>query len=113
MRPVFLAASPAGLLHFQALSSIWCGFKGWTKDQQRGVYQPFILIMQLLALAMICFVQSGHPQPDHIGISTISYVPAALLGTWCGLAIFRQLTEVQFTRCVNLLSIVSSLGLVM
>jgi hypothetical protein len=30
-----------------------------TKDQQRGVYQPFILIMQVLALVLIFFAQSA------------------------------------------------------
>jgi uncharacterized membrane protein YfcA len=39
-------------------------------------------------------------------------VPAALLGTWCGIAIFRRLTEIQFTRLVNLLLVVSGVGLI-
>ena len=33
--------------------TIWCGFKGWPKEHQRGVYQPFILIVQLAAIVLM------------------------------------------------------------
>jgi uncharacterized membrane protein YfcA len=109
----FLGGVTGGFAAFPgAFVTIWCGLKGWTKERQRGVYQPFILIMQLLALTLISFIQSSYTQAEEIfGISTISYVPGALLGTWCGIAIFRRLTDIQFARAVNLLLIVSGLGL--
>jgi hypothetical protein len=40
-------------------------------------------------------------------------VPGALLGTWCGIAIFRRLTDLQFPRFVNLMLIVSGVGLLL
>ena len=33
--------------------TVVCGLKGWDKSRQRGLYQPFILIMQILALLLI------------------------------------------------------------
>jgi uncharacterized protein with PQ loop repeat len=36
---------------------------------------------------------------------------AAPFGTWCGISIFRRLTDVQFSRWVNLLLVVSGIGL--
>ena len=108
----FLGGVTGGFAAFPgAFVTIWCGFKGWTKDRQRGVYQPFILIMQILALALISIARSSHTYAGGIDLSTISYVPGALLGTWCGIAIFRRLTDVQFARVVNSLLIVSGLGL--
>ena len=108
----FFGGVTGGLVAFPgAFVTIWCGLKGWTKDRQRGVYQPFILVMQVLALALISFVQSSHS--DRIDLSTIIYVPGALLGTWCGIAIFRRLTDSQFARAVNLLLIASGLGLLL
>jgi uncharacterized protein len=94
-----------------AFVTIWCGLKGWSKDRQRGVYQPFILIMQVLALALIVFVHRSTPRASGIHLAMLGYVPVALLGTWCGIAVFRRLTDVQFTRVVNLLLIVSGAGL--
>jgi uncharacterized membrane protein YfcA len=109
----FLGGITGGFAAFPgAFVTIWCGLKGLPKDQQRGVYQPFILIMQVLALAALFFVQSAHRSAQQIDPSTIAYIPAALLGTWCGIAIFRRLTDVQFAWSVNLLLVVSGLGLV-
>jgi uncharacterized membrane protein YfcA len=42
---------------------------------------------------------------------TLAYVPAALFGTWCGISIFRRLTDAQFSRWVNVLLVVSGIGL--
>jgi uncharacterized protein len=94
-----------------AFVTIWCGLKGWDKDRQRGVYQPFILIMQVLALVLIALVGRSNPQVSGIDLAMLAYVPGALLGTWCGIAIFRRLTDLQFARAVNLLLIVSGAGL--
>jgi uncharacterized protein len=109
----FLGGITGGFAAFPgAFVTIWCGFKGLPKDQQRGVYQPFILIMQILALGVLFFVQSTNRGPGQIDPLMVTYIPAALLGTWCGIAIFRRLTEVQFAWSVNLLLVVSGLGLV-
>jgi uncharacterized membrane protein YfcA len=109
----FLGGVTGGFAGFPgAFVTIWCGLKGWSKDRQRGVYQPFILIMQVLALALLVIMQSSHARALEMDVTTLSYVPAALLGTWCGIAIFRRLTEIQFTRLVNLLLVVSGAGLI-
>jgi uncharacterized membrane protein YfcA len=109
----FLGGITGGFAGFPgAFVTIWCGFKGWTNNQQRGVYQPFILIMQILALTLILMFNPANSLGNKIDLATLSYIPAAVLGTWCGIAIFRRLTEVQFARSVNLLLIVSGLGLI-
>jgi uncharacterized membrane protein YfcA len=93
-----------------ALVTIWCGVKGWDKRRQRGVYQPFILIMQIATLCAIHLMRShGSVELDPVAWA---YVPAALLGTWCGLALFAQLSDRQFAIAVNLLLIVSGIGLI-
>ena len=110
----FLGGITGGFAAFPgAFVTIWCGLKGWNKDQQRGVYQPFILIMQVLALALISFVQLSPAHTGGIAVSTLYYVPGALFGTWCGIAIFRRLSDLQFARTVNLLLVVSGLGLML
>lgn len=93
-----------------AFVTIWCGMKGWDKARQRGVYQPFILIMQVLALVMIQCVTPAMAGPG-LGAAAWTFIPAALLGTCCGLAIFKCLTDTQFARAVNLLLMASGFGL--
>jgi uncharacterized protein len=97
-----------------AFVTIWCGLKGWDKNRQRGVYQPFILIMQVLGLAAISLAAAAGPHHGlhSIGWGALSYVPAALLGTWCGLGWYRRLSDAQFSRVVNFLLIASGTALV-
>jgi hypothetical protein len=69
--------------------------------------------MQVLALALITVVRSSRVNGAGIEFSTLCYVPGALLGTWCGLAIFRRLTDRQFAGWVNVLLIASGAGLLL
>jgi uncharacterized membrane protein YfcA len=95
-----------------AFLTLWCALKGWSKDRQRGVYQPYILIMQILTLALLSCVSAGR---DPLGTAAIwhvlIYVPAALLGTWCGLGWYSRLSDGQFRAAVNLLLIGSGAAL--
>lgn len=90
--------------------TIWCGLKGWSKERQRGLYQPFILIMQLAGIAVV----AGLARTDHAGaafdVRGVVYLPAMLMGASCGMACFRWLSDRQFTRAVNLMLIASGLS---
>ena len=39
------------------LATIWCGLRGWTKDQQRATYQSYNLI--ILSLAVAAYASQG------------------------------------------------------
>jgi uncharacterized protein len=96
-----------GLAGFpSALVTIWCGMQGWDKVRQRSVIQPFILGMQVLTLAAL-YVTGSTGHSVTIDLSAWIYLPAALFGAMCGLAIFRRLNDGQFALAANLLLIVS------
>jgi uncharacterized membrane protein YfcA len=107
----FLGGITGGAAAFPgAFVTIWCSFKGWTKERQRGVYQPFILIVQLLAIAVMAGASQAslaHPSFNFCGIF---YLPAMLLGSSCGLACFKWLNDRQFALAVNALLIVSGVS---
>jgi uncharacterized membrane protein YfcA len=105
----FLGGITGGVLGFPGASvTIWCGTKGWDKNRQRAVFQPFILIMQVAALVLISVARSGH------GVAydpfSLVYIPAGLLGTAVGLACYQKLSDSQFSRVVNTLLIASGIG---
>ncbi len=100
------AASPGAAL------SIWLTLQGWDKLRRRAVYQPFILVMQCVAL-MSMQALAPQIQPYASMTGTLLYLPASLLGTWYGLSIFAALNDSQFTLAINLLLIVSGLALVL
>jgi hypothetical protein len=93
-----------------AVPTIWCGLRGWSKDEQRGVYQPFIVVMQVLALAWIGGT-IGVGQGT-IGLFAIC-LPAMALGAWLGLRAYARVDDAQFRRIVLWLLMGSGLLLVL
>ena len=87
--------------------TIWCSMRGWDKERQRAVYQPFILAMQFVTVA--CLLASAPPHADVLRHA--SFVPFALLGAIVGFEVYRRMTTRQFHSAVSLLLIVSGAGL--
>jgi uncharacterized protein len=51
---------------------IWCGFKGWPKEKQRALNQPFTLIVQLAAIAIMALpgvMPPSRPTFDFAGVA--------------------------------------------
>ena len=109
----FLGGITGGLAGFPgAFVTIWCGLKGWDKARQRGVYQPFILSMQPVTLITIQLMRPASSVQAQLDWKVFAFVPAALLGAWFGLRIFKRLSDRQFELVVNALLIASGIGLV-
>ena len=106
----FLGGVTGGAAGFPgAFVTIWCGFKGWNKERQRAMFQPFILIMQVAALTAISLVRhsSGKVGFDR---AILLCIPASLLGTTVGMTLYQRLSDNHFARVVNLLMIVSGIS---
>jgi uncharacterized membrane protein YfcA len=110
----FLGGISGGLAGFPgAFVTVWCGLKGWDKARQRAVYQPFILGMQPVTLLAIHLMRPSSSTQPQLDWQTFAFVPAALLGAWFGLRIFKRLSDRQFEVVVNALLIVSGIGLIL
>jgi uncharacterized membrane protein YfcA len=108
----FVGGLTGGLAAFPgAAVTIWCDLKGWDKARQRGVYQPFILLMQPVTLIAIHLMRPT-ASTAAMDWKVLVFIPAALLGTWFGLYIFKRLSDRQFELAVCALLIVSGIGLV-
>ena len=100
-----LAGGLAGLSG--SFVAIWCSMRGWSKDTQRAVYQPFILVMQVWTLVCLRWVADTHSSL----LEEFRFVPFALLAGIAGFAIYERLTHAQFRAVVSALLMVSGLGL--
>jgi uncharacterized membrane protein YfcA len=110
----FLGGITGGLAGFPGcFVTIWCGLKGWDKARQRGVYQPFILLMQPVTLLAIHLMREPSQSSAQLDWKVYVFIPAALLGAWFGLGIFKRLSDRQFELVVNALLIASGIGLVL
>ena len=110
----FLGGVTGGLAGFPgAFVTIWCGLKGWDKARQRGVFQPFILSMQPVSLVFIYLMRPSSLSATQLDVKTFAFIPAALLGAWFGLRIFKRMSDSQFQMAVYALLIVSGIGLIL
>lgn len=110
----FLGGITGGLAGFPGcFVTIWCGLKGWDKARQRGVYQPFILLMQPVTLLAIYLMRGPSQISAQLDWKVYVFIPAAMLGAWFGLGIFKRLSDRQFELVVNVLLIASGFGLVL
>ena len=87
--------------------AIWCSMRGWDKHAQRAVYQPFILVMQIVTI--VCLRLQAHT--SFHGFAGFGLVPFALLGGIGGFAIYQRLSNTQFRAAVSALLVLSGLGL--
>jgi uncharacterized membrane protein YfcA len=110
----FLGGITGGAAGFPgAFVTIWCGMKGWSKVRQRAVFQPFILIMQIAALLAIGVARQSVAGGHGFDLVDLLFIPASLMGTSLGLALYARLTDRQFGRAVNVLLVVSGISYVM
>jgi uncharacterized membrane protein YfcA len=98
-----VTASPAFFV------TIRCGSKGLDKTRQRGIYQPYILIMQIATLAALLLV-GGSALPKSLDL--LQYVPPALAGAYVGVKLFERLNDRQFFAVVAGFLIFSGCGLI-
>ena len=92
--------------------TIWCSMRGWDKVAQRAVYQPYILIMQIVALVGLVAVSQQTQQAAFDPVLLLYAIPG-LAGAVIGMRIFQSLTNLQFQHAVNLALVVSGIALVM
>ena len=92
-----LAAMPG------AYVAIRCARRDWSKVEQRAVYQPYILVMQLAAIAALFLLQ---PRAS-FDPALFGYAVPGMAGAVVGLRIFHALDEAQFQRVLNLALVVS------
>jgi uncharacterized membrane protein YfcA len=92
-----------------ALPAIWCDIHGLPKNQQRGLVQPYIGVMQLFALALML---SHHSISLKVLIDFGLSLPALAAGTAVGIVLFGRINESAFKRIILGLLLFSGLCLV-
>jgi uncharacterized protein len=92
-----------------AFVTIWCSMRGWTKVEQRSVYQPYILIMQVLGVSALTLLQPASAFDPVL----LAYALPGMAGAFLGLRLFHALTDVQFQRMINVALVVSGSALLL
>lgn len=92
-----------------ALPVIWCDLRGMTREQQRGLVQPYIMAMQLFALALML---TRHSISGETLLSLTFNLPALVAGAALGVVMFRRIDDALFRRVVLAVLLLAGLMLV-
>jgi uncharacterized protein len=88
--------------------TIWCGLRGWPKDQQRTVFQP--VGVSVFAMSAVALGASGAVDSDTLRLFAIG-LPILLAGTWLGLKLYGRVDDAGFRKIVLTLLLVSGVAL--
>ena len=91
-----------------ALPAIWCDMHGFSKNQQRGLVQPFIAAMQIFALAQML---SSHNISPNVLVDLAISVPALAAGIALGIVLFNRVDQLSFRRIILIILLFSGLSL--
>src|SRR5687768_14379833 len=91
------------------LPAIWCGTRGWNKDEQRAVFQPAAVATFLM---MIAWLGGAGILNADIGWLFMIGLPALFAGTWLGWKLYGRLDETTFRKVVLYVVLVSGVALV-
>jgi uncharacterized membrane protein YfcA len=90
------------------LPAIWCQLRGWSKEEARAIYQPFILATHIGILATI-----GVVALDRQGIILfLVALPALIAGALSGWSVYGRLDDRRFRQTLAILLVASGVLLV-
>ena len=91
------------------LPTMWATLRGWSKDQRRGVFQAYNLIV--LSASLVLHAAEGLLTRE-VGWLLLWALPGTLSGAWMGAFAYRRLSDHHFHQLVLCLLGISGLTLV-
>jgi uncharacterized protein len=87
---------------------IWATLRGWSKDEQRAIFQPVASL--IFAMTLVWLGSTGMVTTDTVRLFLWG-LPALALGTWSGLRLYGKLDDATFRTVVLVLLLISGLAL--
>jgi uncharacterized membrane protein YfcA len=77
--------------------TVWCQFRGWTKDAQRAVFQPVML--GAIVVTAISLGVSGAVTSEMVRLYVLG-LPAMVGGLWTGFKLYGKLDDQTFRKVI-------------
>ena len=87
---------------------IWSAICGWSKEQQRAIFQP--VTIAILSLSLAWMAMTGVLTAATIKLFFIG-LPVVMIGTWLGLQLYGRLNEAAFRVGILVLLLLSGTSL--
>ncbi|MBA3032002.1 MAG: sulfite exporter TauE/SafE family protein [Gammaproteobacteria bacterium] len=92
------------------LPTIWSGVRGWSKDEQRAVFQPTAVATFLMTIVWLG--GAGTITAD-IGRLFAIGLPVLIAGTWLGWKLYGRIDEATFRKVVLFVLLASGVSLLL
>ena len=92
-----------------AVLTVWCDLRGFGKERQRGLVQPYIAALQVAALA---YLAARGELPEALIREVLFSLAPLAIGTLLGLALFGRVSDFLFRRVLLSVLLVSGLAYV-
>jgi uncharacterized membrane protein YfcA len=76
---------------------VWAGLRDLPKTQSRAIVQPYIIMSQLFSIGLIALKQPQWLTGNYFAL-LVWTLPAVLPGTFCGVTLYRRISDVNFRR---------------
>jgi uncharacterized membrane protein YfcA len=89
--------------------TVCCQLRGWTKDEQRAVFQPVLLgaiLMNVVSLALVGAITS-----DTLSLYLLG-LPSMVAGLWAGFKLYGKLSDATFRKIILVLLLAAGLVLI-
>ncbi|MFY0610841.1 MAG: sulfite exporter TauE/SafE family protein [Hyphomicrobiaceae bacterium] len=77
--------------------SMWCGMRGWSKDEQRCVYQP--LNYAVVVMSVVSFASAGLVNERVLTVSTWA-APSVIVGILIGTPLYHKMNDATFGKVI-------------
>jgi uncharacterized membrane protein YfcA len=91
---------------------VWSGLRRLPKQESRAIVQPYIFILQLLAIGLLALQRPQTFGPAYWALLAIT-IPVVLPCTLLGVNLYRSLSDINFRRITFLLLGASGAGLLL
>jgi hypothetical protein len=107
----FLGGVVGGFTAFPgAAVVVWTGLRGLPKARHRAIVQPYIIMSQIYSLGLVAWLHPSYLSARFWLLLALTF-PAVVPGTLSGLAIYKQMSDLNFKRVTYLLLGVSGMAL--
>ena len=76
---------------------VWAGLRDLPKTQSRAIVQPYIIMSQLFSLGLVALKQPQWLTGNYLAL-LLWTLPVVLPGTFCGVTLYRRISDVNFRR---------------
>jgi uncharacterized membrane protein YfcA len=90
--------------------AVLCNLRDRDRFRQRAIFQPFMLVMLLPVVLAASLLGGGRFGITHVAPGDFFCVPVGLAGVAIGMALFRRMSDRQFSIAVSLQLLMSGLS---